>query len=250
MRVHVFLDLDGTLFQTRPKCPPGVDLTSAALRRDGTPLSFMTPRQRRLLELLHSADRVIPTTARNLDAFRRVHLPFTSLAILNFGGVILLPDGSPDEEWTSLIRPQTFAIAPELKCRYDALLAFIERHNLGVNIRLISDLDMPLYLVMKHPDGNLDALSRIRHEALTDLDRERFGLHDNDNNLSIVPRFLGKERAVEYVIRRHLGDEPALTIGVGDSFSDAAFLGVCDYALLPRCSQLGEFLVERFTLEA
>src|SRR5258707_6855351 len=106
MRIHVFLDLDGTLFQTRPKCPPGVDLTSAALRRDGTPLSFMTQRQGRLLELLRSADSVIPTTARNLDAFRRVHLPFPSLAILNFGGLILLPDGSPDREWDALVRPQ------------------------------------------------------------------------------------------------------------------------------------------------
>src|SRR5436305_630024 len=173
MRVHVFLDLDGTLFQTRPKCPPGVDLTSAAIRRDGTPLSFMTPRQRRLLELLRSADCVIPTTARNLDAFRRVHLPFTSLAILDFGGVILLPDGSPDEEWVSLIRPQAHAIAPELKRRCEALLAFIEMHNLGVHIRLISDLDLPLYLVMKHPDGNIDALSRIPPESLTDLDHER-----------------------------------------------------------------------------
>jgi hydroxymethylpyrimidine pyrophosphatase-like HAD family hydrolase len=248
MRVHVFLDLDGTLFQTRPKCPPGEELISAAVRRDDTPLSFMTARQARLLELLRSADSVIPTTARNLDAFRRVHLLFPSLAILDFGGVILLTDGSPDLIWDAIIRPEAHAIATDLKRRCESLEAFIKANHLGVNLRLISDLDMPLYLVMKHPEGNLDALARIRHEALTDLDPERFFLHDNDNNLSVVPRFLGKERAVKHVIEHHLPDEPALTIGVGDSFSDAAFLGVCDYAMLPRCSQLADSLVERFTL--
>jgi predicted mannosyl-3-phosphoglycerate phosphatase (HAD superfamily) len=248
MRIHVFLDLDGTLFQTRSKCPPEAELSPAALRRDGTPLSFMTAQQTRLLEWLRSADHVIPTTARSIDAFRRVQLPFSSLAILDFGGVILLPDGSPDLEWDAFIRPQAHAVAPELRRRCDALRAFVETHQLGVNVRLINDLDLSLYLVMKHPEGNLDTLARIRREALADLDRERFFLHDNDNNLSVVPRFLGKERAVEHVIRRHLGDEPALTIGVGDSFSDAAFVGLCDYALLPRCSQLGEFLVRQWPL--
>jgi hydroxymethylpyrimidine pyrophosphatase-like HAD family hydrolase len=247
MRVHVFLDLDGTLFQTRPKCPPGEEVTSAAVRRDGTPLSFMTARQERLLELLRSADSVIPTTARNLDAFHRVTVSFSSLAILDFGGVLLQPDGSLDTEWDAIVRPQAHAIAAELKRHCEALLSFVDHHSLGVNVRLINDFDMPLYLVMKHPDGNLDALARIRKEALNDLDTSRFFLHDNDNNLSVVPRFLGKERAVEYVIRRHLGDD-VMTIGVGDSFSDAAFLGVCDYAILPRHSQLGEFLIAQLTL--
>ncbi len=248
MRVHVFLDLDGTLFQTRPKCPPGEGLAPAAFRRDGTPLSFMTPRQVRLFETLCATADIIPTTARNLDAFRRVRLPFTSLAILDFGGVILLPDGAADPNWDAIIRPQTHAIAPHLERWQQRLQEFIEVNRLGVSVRIIGDLDMPLYVVMKHPDGNLDALARIRREALADLDPERFSLHDNDNNLSIVPRFLGKEKAVEYVIQHHLDPEPTLTIGVGDSLSDAAFLGVCDFALLPRHSQLGQRLIERCTV--
>jgi hypothetical protein len=241
MRVHVFLDLDDTLFQTRPKCPPGEELHPAAFRRDGDPLSFMTARQACLFEFLSSAN-VIPATARNLDAFRRVRLRFTSLAILDFGGVVLLPGGSPDPEWDALIRPQALAVAEELERRRQSLQSFVHAHNLGVSVRVIGDLDMPLYIVMKHPAGDVSALDRLRHEALADLDRERFFVHFNGNNLSVVPRFLGKERAVEYVISRHLGSEPVLTIGVGDSFTDAAFLGLCDFALLPRGSQLAERL--------
>src|SRR5262245_58580522 len=114
MRVVVFLDLDGSIFQTRPKCPPGESLLPGALDRAGQPLSFMTARQERLLALFRGAI-VIPTTARNLDAFRRVTLRFDSLAILDFGGVVLLPDGSLDCERDAFIRPLALAIAPELE---------------------------------------------------------------------------------------------------------------------------------------
>ncbi len=244
MLVHVFLDLDDTLFQTLPKCPPGAHLTPAAFRRDDTPLSFMTARQVHLFEMLRAATNIIPTTARNLDAFRRVRLPFTSLAILDFGGVILLPDGSPDPTWDALIRPQAQAVSSELEHWRDTLLAFVAANHLGASVRIIGDLDMPLYVVVKHPEADLNALARIRRDALVGLDPARFFLHDNDNNLAIIPTFLGKGRAVEYVIQHHLGED-ALTIGVGDSLSDAAFLGACDFALLPSRSQLGQHLFPR-----
>src|SRR5262245_14155520 len=91
MRVVVFLDLDDTLFQTLPKCPEGGGFAPATHDSSGRPASFMTPRQESLLHLLRGAT-IIPTTARNLAAFRNVLVPFDSFAILDFGGVILLPD--------------------------------------------------------------------------------------------------------------------------------------------------------------
>src|SRR4051794_419713 len=115
MRTYVFLDLDDTILQTRLKCPPGEPLHPAAYRRDGSPLSFMTGRQQALLGLLTRGASVIPTTARNLDAFRRVGLAFPHLAILDFGGVVLLPDGTPDPAWDAVVRPQALALAGELQ---------------------------------------------------------------------------------------------------------------------------------------
>ena len=58
------------------------------------------------------------------------------------------------------------------------------------------------------------------------------------NNLALVPRFLGKERAVRHVIRHHLGPEPVLTLGMGDSLSDIPFLSACDFSVVPTASQL------------
>lgn len=242
MRRYVFLDLDDTLFQTRPKCPPGVDLHPAAFRQDGTALSFMSPIQRSFFEMLTATATVIPTTARNIDAFRRVRLSFTSFALLNFAGVILLPDGSPDLAWDAQIRPHALALGDELQGLCQALQAFVESNQLGVTVRVIRDLEMPLYVVLKHPQGDVSALDRVRTSALMNLDREKFFVHANDNNLSLIPRFLGKEKGVRYLLDHHLNDGPCLTLGVGDSDTDAAFLAECDFAMMPSSSQLASCL--------
>ncbi|MCI0377937.1 MAG: hypothetical protein L0215_10040 [Gemmataceae bacterium] len=240
MRVCVFLDLDDTLFQTLPKCPKDEERRPAAFARDGRPNSFMTGKQVRLLEMFEQCAEVIPVTARNLDAFRRVRVPFRSLAILDFGGVVLMPDGSPDRDWEARIRPQAEAAGGTLHALLESVQEFIARKNLGVSARLIHDFDMPLYIVMKHPDGNEDALGRIRAEHLSNLDLSAFFLHQNGNNLSIVPRFLGKEHAVAYVLEKHFAH--VVSIGVGDSLTDVPFLKQCDFLMMPSRSQLVEAL--------
>ena len=242
MRVVVFLDLDGTVFQTRPKCPPGEPARPAAYARDGSPLSFITDRQRAVLDLL-GRGTVIPTTARSLDAFRRVDLPFAHAAILDFGGVVLAPGGALDEAWDAVVRPRLRETAADLAAARAAAEVVSAKLGLGVTARVITDFDLPLYLVVKHPGGDASRLEPVR-EALRDVSA-RFGLHVNDNNLSLVPACLGKERAVRHVLATYFADEPVATVGVGDGFSDAAFLGLCDFAAVPRGSQLGERLGER-----
>jgi hypothetical protein len=238
MRIVLFLDLDDTIFQTRSKCPPGEPVRPAAFGRDGAPLSFMTQRQHTLLNVLFRAATVIPTTARNFDAFRRVDLPFAHGAILNFGGVVVRPDGTLDPAWDAQVRPQLTALGAELHAIKRSIETIIARRQLGASARLIVDFDLPLYVVVKHPAGDADKLLPLRDELRASLDHDRFFLHCNDNNLSVAPRCLGKERAVRYVIDHVLGDEPALTIGMGDSLTDAAFLDLCDYSLVPGASQL------------
>jgi hypothetical protein len=238
MRTVLFLDLDDTIFQTRPKCPVGELVRPVAFRRDGTPLSFMTDRQRALLDLFARAATVIPTTARNLDAFRRVDLAFGHAAILDFGGVVLTPAGELDAEWDTIIRPQAMALAAEWQAIHTAVERFVAERHLGANARVISDFDMPLYLVVKHPDGDTAKLGPIREELQATSDTERFFIHHNDNNLSLVPRFLGKEKAIPHVLARHVGPGPVLTLGMGDSLTDLPFLELCDFSLTPRGSQL------------
>ena len=240
MRIVCFLDLDDTLFQTEPKCPPGAPLRPAARRRDGTPLSYMSDRQHTLFETLRRAATIIPVTARNLDAFRRVDLPFHDIAILDFGGVVLLADGTLDRSWDAQVRPRARDVAGDLRAHLQAVERLIAQELLGAYARVIADFDMPLYLVIKHPQGDVAKLEPIRAALVEAADPERYFVHCNDNNLSLVPRFLGKERAVQHVLERHLGTDPVLTIGMGDSLTDVGFLDLCDYSLWPRASQIAQ----------
>ena len=95
---------------------------------------------------------------------------------------------------------------------------------------------MPLYIVMKHPAGDLAALGRVADECLPRLDLARFFVHFNHNNLSLAPRHLGKEHAVRF-LRDRLGTD-ILTIGVADSLSDVPYLSLCDAMMTPRATQL------------
>ena len=239
MRIVAFLDLDDTLFQTRPKCPDDEPIHAVAFRRDGTPLSFMTQRQRTLLDVWFRTATVIPTTARNRDALSRVDLPFNHAAILNFGGAVLLPDGKLDEAWDAQVRPRALELSRELHALHREAERISASRQLGVYSRVIVDFEMPLYVVVKHLEGVAGKLQLLRAE-LTPFVGEGFTIHCNDNNLSIVPRFLDKEHAVRYVIAHYFGSEPVLTIGMGDSLSDAGFLEVCDYSFMPRACQLAQ----------
>jgi hypothetical protein len=237
MNLTVFLDLDDSIFQTRRKCPAGAPLFPAAVDRDGNPNSWMTQRQRALFDLFQAAGTIVPTTARSYSAFRRVTLPFQGPAILDFGGVVLLPNGEIDEDWDSRIRSRAIQTEGRLMQVLDDIRDFCEQRAPGVYARVIRDFEMPLYLVLKHNAADNRSLQTVAESGILPRGKDWF-LHLNDNNLSLVPRFLGKEKAVRYVMDHHLGQEPSLTLGLGDSISDAGFLELCDHAIVPRGSQL------------
>ncbi len=109
-----------------------------------------------------------------------------------------------------------------------------ERHTeAGAANRVISDFGMPLYVVAKHPDGLTENLSKLWQAVKPEFPAEGFFVHQNDNNLSVVPTCISKRAAVEYLLNGPLNDGPRLVIGAGDSLSDAEFLRVCDFL---RCA--------------
>lgn len=242
MRTLVFLDLDDTLFQSRRKCSDEAELHPVAYLRDGSAHSFMTPKQRAFWRLLEDGATLIPTTARDLDALRRVDLPFRSWRIVAYGGVILDPDGQPDPSWMERMGAASRAALDDLGGLLDAARTFAAAHGLSVRVRLVGELDLPFYLVAKYNDGREADLQRLQTELVQPWVDERhdgYRLHRNDNNLAVLPRSLGKEHAVRYLIDRLAREWGELvSIGIGDSLIDGAFMAECDYALTPKDSQL------------
>ena len=121
----LFTDLDDTLFTSARKAAPTPAHVPLAYLKDGAPISYASPCQQALLAHWQAHATMIPVTARNLDAYRRVRIPFTAHAVINHGGVILLPDGSADPAWLA----QSRANAAQSVAGLEALAARLRRHR-------------------------------------------------------------------------------------------------------------------------
>jgi hydroxymethylpyrimidine pyrophosphatase-like HAD family hydrolase len=232
----VFADLDDTLFQTlKKRNVPG--LMPAGVGRDGLPLSYACPKQQKLLKCLLDQGTVIPTTARNYESFKRVQIAFSSFVILNFGATLLNPDGTLNEEWHERMSSQARAHGDMLAAQFEASKAFNALHNLGLNIRLISDFGQAWYLLVKHmshDESQIDILQREWERAPA----PGFTLRRNGNNLTLSPDFFDKKHAVQEVATRFFNPDLDVFMGMGDSLSDFDFMSACDFLVIPSQSQL------------
>lgn len=246
MHKFLFLDLDDTVFQTLRKCGTSAGLQAAAYLKDATPISYSTPQQRSVLACLSAGMTVIPTTARSLNAFRRVDLPFGPRAILNFGGIILDAQGNADTAWLEQISSEIKSLQRELEHIQAQLRQFADAEQMDVTVRIVSDFGLDFYVVVKDRNGNLANLQRLVTECIAPLLASltpAFKLWLNDNNLAIMPALLNKARAVRHLIgqfRHEFND--IISFGMGDSTSDADFMAACDYAIVPNQSQLHRLL--------
>lgn len=241
----LFADLDDTLFQSHKKCPPETPLTPAAYLEDGSAHSFLTPAQESVLDFFQREMVVIPVTARSASGYSRVKLGFTSGAVINYGGVILDPDGSPEVEWLYRSRVLAHQALPQLNMIMNTLGEWAAAINARLRIRIIDDFEIPFYVCAKSEEGDESVLDPIeeRSRAQWSHPGSTIAVHRNGNNLAILPIWLDKRHAVEHLIKRLRAIHgEILTIGMGDSLSDIPFMTTCDYALVPRRSQINRLL--------
>lgn len=232
MKILLFADLDDTLFSSARKAPPSEAYLPIAYLRDGSPISYASPLQQTLFAHWQAHATIIPTTARNHDAYRRVRIPFAQHAIIDHGGIILNPDSTPDHDWLTRSRDLAAGSHRELT----RLAADVADDTL--NTRLITDHDVPFYLLVKSPSGDLAALERTAALLRPQLGEDYRLLH-NGNNLAVLPAWLDKAHAVAHLQARYRAQYGAiLSIGMGDSTSDLPFMQRCDYLLTPAGSQI------------
>jgi hydroxymethylpyrimidine pyrophosphatase-like HAD family hydrolase len=248
LKKFLFADLDDTLFQTFEKCAASDALEPAAYYKDGSICSYTTRAQRAFLSFVQDGMTVIPTTARDHDGLRRVHLPFESYAVINYGGVVLHPDGSADRPWLDRTRAAMHAALPGLQELTRHIDDYAARTGFGGRARMIEDFATPFFLVVKDPDKRHERLAPIEAEVVRpwiEGGNPDYVVHRNGNNLAILPKALDKANAVAHVtalLRAEHGD--IVTFGMGDSRSDARFMAACDYAIVPRATQLARQTVE------
>lgn len=244
MQNYIFLDLDDTLFQTLRKCEKtsdGASLQVRAYLADGSPISYATHKQQWLWQWLAKDFKIVPVTARNAQAFNRVDLPFREEVILNHGAVILDKERNVDRHWMSRMLAHIPAYHQKLLSIWDEVALYCQRQE-GYKPRLVEDYGTTWYGVVKHQSGMETPLKDLLetvvkpHPHLLD---GSFYWHLNGNNLAVIPKIINKGNAVRYLLDGYREQHPELlTFGAGDSLTDAAFMALCDYALIPKNTQL------------
>lgn len=240
MRAIALVDLDDTLFQTLRKCPPDIPherLTPLGFAQDGSALSYATPRQMSFLGWLADTTHLVPVTARSLNALRRARIPFRA-AVCAHGGVILDETGEVDAGWAETIAGKAMHHAAQLSAFAGAIAAEAQTRGVPINARVLTEGALPLYTLAKHADMDHTALFAIVDAAVPALP-SGWTDHRNGNNVALMPPYLGKHHAVAHILpnlRARFPDAPV--IGIGDSLTDAPFMGLCDFAMMPTRSQL------------
>jgi len=234
----ILADLDDSLFQTRGKCGAWAEADLRLMSRlaDGTPSGYATPPQQALLGWLAYGE-LVPVTARARDVLARVDIA-QAPAICANGGCILTADGSPDPVWHA-------RLAAEAKgCAAPAALYPVLTAGLGAEYRhwIVSEDGLDLYLVIKSNTGDVPALTALG-QTLRERLPQGWRIHANGNNLAFLPPWLSKRAAVRYFLDKVRAETPGrLVVGIGDSWSDAGFLDLCDMAMIPTQAQLWQHI--------
>jgi hydroxymethylpyrimidine pyrophosphatase-like HAD family hydrolase len=244
-KLIALVDLDDTLFNSQRKCAPGVALESAALLENGDTISYTSPKQRAMLAWLRQAELVVPVTARSAASFARVLLPFSGPAVVSFGGMILTVPGQVDTPWAQRMHTALAASSAMLHEACTALSHWIAQHQHDAWATLVEESGQTQYLLAKHRTADVQCLAQMRTQVLAPWAAQHPGwrVFQNDNNLSLLPPGLDKAHAVNYLLQNLRAQHGEIvTLGMGDSLSDAGFMHLCDYAMLPSGTQLAAHL--------
>ncbi|WP_436659818.1 phosphoribosyltransferase domain-containing protein [Acinetobacter sp. P1(2025)] len=229
-----YVDLDDTLFQTHRRRTPQDTDRVASLDKHLSPLAYMHPKQQFFVDWLAKSTRLIPVTARSVEALSRVQIDFKYGAVCSHGGTVLLPNGEVDQYW---LKQQKDLLEPYKQHMLDLEQVISAAASQYGEIRswVVQENDMSLYYVVKQNSPTpLFLTSLIQHipSSLRDL----FYVHTNGNNLAIIPNVISKKNAVLYLMQKQNPLTPC--IGFGDSLSDFDFLQNCDWFGFPKASQL------------
>lgn len=243
MKPLVLTDIDDTLIQTARKMPPDAEKILAANDSKGKPLSFMHHWQSDFVQWAIEHTTLIPITARGIESFKRVQIPFKQGAVCLHGAAILQPDYSLDLAWHEhmqvLLQPYQVRI-PEL---LNQVLELGKSLELDLRSWIEGIDDWHAYLVTKSTQAKAEKLDYLWQQVQSQLDWTGFYVHQNANNLALIPTPVTKQTATAEIIRRHqmqFGRVPVL--GFGDSTSDLGFMRLCDFAAFPPQSQIGKQL--------
>ncbi len=238
--IFLFIDLDDTLFQTQRKNSQGIiPATRTALTGKG---SYMTQAQQLFFDLFNESKKVkiIPTTARDLEQYNNTLLSDSTrieTTILYFAGMIL-EKGREEKQWQQHIKQAYKQLDKPISQLLIEVKTILANHPQFI----LYNVDN-YYITVKAKPNCPIVLRETIFSQLKTIEIEEYSIHQNDRALSLLPQFLNKKFAVQYLIEKY---QPSLTLGVGDSLTDLSFMAVCDFRIFPKNVQIETLLKMMF----
>lgn len=238
----VLADLDDTLFQSWRKLPAGIkasDCRMAYIDDKGQSSGMMTPVQQQMLQWLSSTTELIPVTARSAEQLGRVNIDFPSWKIMTQGAVILDANNQPCLSWEKEVRQSVAPLQPKLIQLCQSIADAAVRSGFAIKCRVIKAYgDVGIYVNVKSvckEEHSLQSFSELC-QPFKPLWQELGGwCHENGNNISFFASPISKEAAVEYLLTVLMpGASSRVTIGMGDSLTDLAFMSRCHFSANPN----------------
>jgi hydroxymethylpyrimidine pyrophosphatase-like HAD family hydrolase len=232
--IFLFIDLDDTLFQTHHKNPfANIQATFAS---DSDRNSYMTESQQLFFELFHQSKnvKIIPTTARNLEQYHNTFFSqklHSETAILYFSGIIF-DQNVEDKQWQKHIH----TAFSQLKTSVKQIVTHTELILKDIPEFSVYNTD-DYYMTVKANRHCPESVRESYFSRVRALKTEEYFIHENGIQLSLVPMFLDKCHAVNYLINKY---KPELTLSMGDSLSDLPFMRKCDFMIIPKNSQIAK----------
>jgi len=231
-KVIYFVDLDDSLFQTKRKSELG--LFPATKTKDQNKISFFTMKQKSFIDYIFSASDtlVIPLTARTRDQYKRTVF-FDDERILYHGlyyGGALYYRGALMQSYSNSIQNSLEITLSKLED-----LSFSLKSLLSPAVKIVN-VDSFYYFIKNISDHELSLL----FEKVSDLS-DCIEVYVAEKGVTLLPKIINKCSIVSYLCDQL---KPKLVFGLGDSFSDLAFLNRCDFKIISHIGQLNRRLNE------
>lgn len=227
-------DLDRTLIYSK-RFSLDEDLKVLVEKKEDKDISYMTRKATKILKQLSEETTFIPTTARNYDEYKRISILQEinpKYVVANIGGSIYI-EGKEDENWKQFIKEKVSKLPLSHSLILDKFLELrcVEKIK---KIRLSGNL---IWVVVVEPDYDIKRIDSFVEYAIQNGWKTVF----TRNKICILPHFINKWSALEYLRNYHLNNEEKL-VAAGDSIWDIEMVTRANVGIVPQHGEIKDII--------
>lgn len=237
----ILTDIDDTLMKTKRKIQNILECSIGAYSESGEVLSYIEPFRQDFIDNFLEKHIFIPVTARSYNALSRVQIQFNHEKIINFGAHILDSDNKLLSEWHDSITYQQHSLNIT-----DKVNLIEEKFLLPDYVELIKRTEFGNFIFFNFRNSHLNLdenilFSQRLEEFLDKNNIPDFYLYITDRDVTMIPRYVKKELAVEFLLKKY---SDMTSIGIGDHKNDFSFMHLCHFSIFPNDSSIAKLLKE------